>query len=498
MTHISNLKAALISATLLTAVPAMANYPAESYQLSEDGKTLEAWKGTETVIDMNSDAALASVTTVADNAFRGLPVTEITVGDNVTSIGKWAFFGCTDLTAATLPAGLTMLDNAAFSGCSALGSIAIPDGITQLRNSIFYDCSSMKSVTLPAALTEIGSGTFANCSALESVTFPATLTTIGEEAFSECSSLKSIILPDAVTLVSSAAFEDCSALESVTFGANLEEIESSAFTGCAITSLDFSPVTAAISLGTNAFDSCAALKSVTLPSLLSYAGTGVLQNCTSLTELTIPDTWDEIPAKLCYGCTALDRLDMGTGVETIKQGAFFECRLSEITWSEAVKDIQWNVFYGCTGITDLVLPDALETVDDYSFSACPALRSIRIGSAAKSFGKECFSTNTALESVVCEAVTPPALGDYAFYKSNTETATLYVPAEAEEDYRGADQWKDFTIAPIRSGISGITDETSTGFTVVGLNGTVIVTGADTMPQLPAGIYIVNGHAAMIR
>ncbi len=489
-----SLAAAMIA---LTAGSALADYPAGSYVLSADGTTLQEWKGAETTIDMNSDAALAAVTTIGNNAFRGLDITDITIGDKVNTVGKWAFFGCSKLTNVKFPDALTLIAAAAFSGCSAIETIAIPNGMTELSNSVFYDCSALKTVTLPSTLKSIGSGSFANCSSLTGIALPAELTTISEEAFSACSALTEIALPESVTLIGSGAFEECSALKTVTFGSKIQEFESSAFTESGLTSVDLSKITGAVSFGTNVFASCPDLAEVKLPANVDYVGTGLLQNCKALTALTIPDTWNEIPSKICYGCSALKTLDMGSGVEGIRNGAFFECDLSELTWSPAITTIDWNVFYGCTGITDLTLPAGVKTVDDYSFSCLPALRTVHIGPDAESFGVECFSTCPLLEKVVCEAVTPPTLGNYAFYKSNVENATLEVPSGSIDAYKAAEQWKDFlTVTDINTGIGSIT-ATADSYTVVTLDGKVLLRGAKSLDTLPAGLYIINGKKVVV-
>lgn len=492
MRHIYKQLFAFTAFVAIGASGANADYSADSYVLSEDGQTLESWKGAESEIDMNSDQALSGVTTIANNAFRGLDVESVIVGDNVTSIGKWAFFGCTKLSSVSLPDGLELLDNAAFSGCSELASVVIPDGMTEINPSTFYDCSSLAKVVLPESLTVINDGAFANCESLTSIIIPTGVTRLGEESFSSCRSLRAIDLPEALTFIGSAAFEECASLKSVKFVAAIDEIETSAFTGCGIESLDLSML-ADVSFGSNVFAVCPELKEVVLPPTYSSMGTGFLQECTSLATLTIPDTWNEIPAKLCFGCTGLDTLDMGDGVQAIKQGAFFECSLSNLTWSEKVTDIQWNVFYGCTGISELKLPDSLQTVDDYSFSACPALKSIRIGVNAESFGQECFSMNESLETVVCEAVTPPTLGAYAFYKSNTDTASLQVPEESLDAYKEADQWKEFVNISQYSGVAFSIAEAAGTYTVVRPDGVVIVEKSEELPALPTGLYIINGR-----
>ena len=67
------------------------------------------------------------VTSVKDKAFKGnKKVTSVTIGKNVTSIGKDAFKNCTSLKSVTVQSsGLTKIGNGAFSGNKKLTKITI-------------------------------------------------------------------------------------------------------------------------------------------------------------------------------------------------------------------------------------------------------------------------------------------------------------------------------------------------------------------------------------
>ena len=74
-------------------------------------------------------------------------VTELVIPDSVTSIGNYAFYGCSSLTSITIPDSVTSIGGSAFYNCSSLTNITIPDDVTSIGYSAFYNCSSLSSVT---------------------------------------------------------------------------------------------------------------------------------------------------------------------------------------------------------------------------------------------------------------------------------------------------------------------------------------------------------------
>ena len=59
-----------------------------------------------------------------------LDIPSINIPNNVTIIGRYAFYGCSSLTSITIPSSVTSIGYGAFSGCSSLTSITIPRGVT--------------------------------------------------------------------------------------------------------------------------------------------------------------------------------------------------------------------------------------------------------------------------------------------------------------------------------------------------------------------------------
>ena len=70
---------------------------------------------------------------------------------------------------------MTSIGNWAFEGCSGLTSITIPASVTSIGSSAFYDCSGLTSITIPDSVTSIGYYAFGWCYRLTSITFNGTM-----------------------------------------------------------------------------------------------------------------------------------------------------------------------------------------------------------------------------------------------------------------------------------------------------------------------------------
>ena len=134
---------------------------------------------------------------------------------SVTSIGDWAFYGCSSLTSVTIPNSVTSIGDYAFSDCSSLTSITIPNSVTSIGGGAFFYCSSLTSITLPNSVTSIGGSAFSRCSSLTSITIPNSLTSIAYATFLGCTALASVIIPGSVTLIEGYAFAECRKLRHI-------------------------------------------------------------------------------------------------------------------------------------------------------------------------------------------------------------------------------------------------------------------------------------------
>jgi hypothetical protein len=169
------------------------------------GERAFGWKGS-----LVSVTIPAGVTSIGSGAFAGCSsLVSVTIPASVTSIGGRVFALCKSLKAISVPPenrqytdiggvllskdGKTLVQYPAGQTQTAY---TIPAGVTTIGEWAFDGCSSLASVTIPAGVTTIGGGAFERCSSLVSVTIPASVTTIGESAFDGCESLKPEVRAD--------------------------------------------------------------------------------------------------------------------------------------------------------------------------------------------------------------------------------------------------------------------------------------------------------------
>ena len=393
-----------------------------------------------TSVTINSNAIMSKSYSLSFNMSHifGTQVENYTIGDGVTSIGQYAFYGCTGLKSVTIPNSVTSIGFRAFQGCSSLTSVTINsnailsitysssdnlktifgeqvkeyqigNNVEEIGNYAFEDCSGLTSINVDKNNTAFSSidGVLFNKSRTKLIryprgkqglyTIPNSVTTIGERAFRYCSGLTSVTIPNSVTSIGYGAFANCSGLTSVTIPNSVT------------------------SIGYGAFANCSGLTSVTIPNSVTSIGQSAFSSCSGLTSVTIPNS-----------------------VTSIGNSAFSSCSgLTSVTIPNSVTSIGNSAFSSCSGLTSVTIPNSVTSIGKWVFSGCSGLTSVTIPNSVKAIGEMAFSGCSALIDIYCHIEEPLAINSNVFNNVPTNICTLHVPIGSGDAYRNTDVWKDF-------------------------------------------------------
>jgi hypothetical protein len=329
------------------------------------------------------------------------------IRSGVVIIGPQVFSRCTGLTDISFPASLTTIGEYAFTGCSNWTSISvdadnpayqsiagvlfdksgaaivlvpigltgiydIPSGVTSIRPYTFLSCQGLTSIDIPSSVTEIGAHAFEFCTSLTDITVPGSVSTIGDNAFYACSLNKAVINPG-VASVGAFAFSGCPLGDGVSLPEGLISIGTNAFCGCSEL-LSVAIPSSVTSIGEDSFGACFKLDEFVVdPANTNYESLdGVLfdKSGTSLTLMSVPNGKS-------------GKYDIPAGVVKIGEDAIGGCSaLTEVTIPDSVVSIGKDAFTYCKGLNVIAIPSSVTNIGEYAFGACSSLTSVTLASNA--------------------------------------------------------------------------------------------------------------------
>lgn len=229
---------------------------------------------------------------------------------NITSIGKWAFNGCTFVTE----------------------DIKLPDTIITIGDYAFNkfgkdDVRKIYTISLPTAIKRIGTSAFKN------TTYAFATNESG-----------TIILPDTIISIGESAFSGCKNMSGkLVIPRNLKRIEPYTFEHSGISGTIEIPDTVTY-IGSGAFNCCAKISGkVYIPKTVTSLGSAVFSRCTGLNNIVQFDTPDKIFGELM----------------------FYKCQNigMSIVLPDCLTSIGYNALDGCENVYSVTIPNSTESTN---------------------------------------------------------------------------------------------------------------------------------------
>ena len=410
----------------------------------------------------NSDGKTVYVTykTTSYNSYSGSVVIPSTVTYSgttysVTSIGSYAFRGCSGLTSVTIPNSVTSIGMEAFEYCSGLTSVNIPNSVTSIGWDAFNSCSSLKTVVFGSGLKEIGSNAFYNCSLAKTFWLPNTPPSgtsnvkssvyyVANDQYSFSNQIKyqflsSMFAVDGTVYVPVSPSERTCDVINCTYspedksiviknkvinkGVELSVLKINPYSHKGNPFIENLSISNNGSIGDYAFQNCDALKSAIVENCGSIGdcafqncdvlesaivkncgtiGDYAFQNCDALKSATVENN-GLIGNYAFSGCTSMKTVTLGSSVTGIGDKAFYNCSsLDKIIIPDAVTTVGTSAFEGCVSLENASIGKDVLSLPQSVFSGCRSLSSLTIPNNVKSIGNYAFSGCTSLSDITIE------------------------------------------------------------------------------------------------
>ncbi|MGM9927589.1 MAG: leucine-rich repeat protein [Bacillus sp. (in: firmicutes)] len=437
-----------------------------------------------------------SIETIGHDAFRNcIKMENIKIPETTTSIGYRAFHNCKSLTSVSFNAiNCSSCDGSSdgtfYNAGSESGGIKVVFGaeVKQIPANLFYVNSDtyyarITSVSMSDSIQKIGDYAFYNCFNLKSVTWGNSIETIGHDAFRNCIKMENIKIPETTTSIGYRAFHNCKSLTSVSFnaincsscdgssdgtfynagaesdslkvefGSKVKVIPSNLFyvnqnynygdgEYAHVTSVKMS--NSILDIGSDAFNNCFDLKSVTWGSSIKTIAHTAFRNCIKMVSVKVPESTTSIGYRAFYDCRSLSsisfnaincsscdgssdgtfynagaesdslKVEFGSKVKVIPSNLFYVdqsynygdgkyAHITSVKISDSILNIGGSAFYACYDLANITWGSSIEIIDNYAFGDCISLASVTLPKTVTKINYAAFRDCSNLKKVVIKS-----------------------------------------------------------------------------------------------
>lgn len=380
------------------------------------------------------------ITVIYANCFRNQNFTDVnlTIGDNVKTIGTAAFYGRNGLLKVKFGKSLETLGTYSFAYCAELtGNVVLPSTMKSIDN---YALRNTKITGInTGGTTSIGDLAFASTSLVYAELPEVTVISQGgnNEVFSSCSSLVSVDMPKVAEVYGSKMFTYCNSLREIYMGSQSANVSlgSNPFPGVTTTKIKMFVPEEAVSfyknkkiLSTNQiFPRGEKLGDMAVNGFVigDYIMMETDEGYTLVTsqldfsgEVVLPAEFNGKPVTKIYENAFRNQafqqvnMQLGENVTTIGTRAFYNLTGLQSITMDGVTRIDYEAFYG-TGLKVLNAPQATY-LGNNAFRKCKSLTIANLPVIETIEGTDVFAECSALNTVYFENVMSVSNNTFSF------------------------------------------------------------------------------------
>lgn len=304
-----------------------------------------------------------------------------------------------------------------FQDCTSLTRVILPDRLRGINAQAFYRTNLTGSLEIPEGVTFIEYGAFIDCPFHAGVELPSTLKRIDADAFAYSKLSGELRLPDGVEYIGGGAFDGANLYGQLTLPQSLKDLDASAFVNCKFSG------------------------DLVIPQGINLMGTF---SGNGFTHLELPEGYETVTSQMFDGVPLQGELLLPNSLKKLEYASFRGTKISSVVLPEGLKQLEKSTFANCSRLEGVItIPKNIVVIPEELFSGCSMLSGIHLHDEVVYIGKGAFLNCYNMNTIVCDALTPPTVEEGAFDGVPKDNFSVEVPASAVSAYKTAEGWKEF-------------------------------------------------------
>ncbi|MCR5655580.1 MAG: leucine-rich repeat domain-containing protein [Lachnospiraceae bacterium] len=297
-----------------------------------------------------------------------------TMPNSVKQIGKYAFWGCENLTNVGVSPNVYEIGDYAFSNASGLTSISLPYSVRRIGIKAFEDCTALTDCEIPVSVTKIAPTAFDGCYSLNIIAESGTTAAQFDEQLKQ----KQLLQAEYEDSVSQNAFRNKENPHKSTEQTESEKKNSTADPWYASNVDNYVEwdVDSPGVLGRSKVVSRQAVVLMDAESAAIYSGEGQVggaQKTVDTTDYSSAIKNDRLMSKAFYMDNSLSNVTLPGGISEIGNLSFARSSVTGVTIPAGVEKIEEGAFYHCDNLSNVTIPNTVTEIEANAFTYTPYL-----------------------------------------------------------------------------------------------------------------------------